>query len=144
MPLRSIPGLRPEIPQCSADLAPGAHYFHLAVIVTMIAVWMVQMSVYQIVGVPAMWNRFMSAGRSVPVAPLMFSAIVLWSALLWIVFSDVDFVLLYMLRMRMVEVSIMQVIFMPFVHYGCMSAIRTMLVGMAFMHLMFFGHMSAP
>jgi hypothetical protein len=80
-----------------------------AVIITVIAMRMMKVAVDQIVDVIAVRHRFVSAARPVHVACIMGTAGVAWRTLVRIFRAHLKFVLVYMIAMRMMQVTVMQV-----------------------------------
>jgi hypothetical protein len=113
------------------------------VVVTVIAVRMVQVAVDEIVDVIPMRHRFMAAPRSVNVARLVAAAA--RRALVRIFGAHFEPVLVYMIAVRMMQMPVMQIINMIVVLDGSMSAVRAML--MVVVSVMWFvagAHAEAP
>ncbi|APA90320.2 hypothetical protein BJG93_32410 (plasmid) [Paraburkholderia sprentiae WSM5005] len=97
-----------------------------AVVVAVIAVRMVQVAVDEIVDVIAMRHRFMAAPRSVNVARVMAAAA--RRALVRIFGAHFKPVLVYMIAVRVMQMTVMQLINMIVVLDRSMSAVRAMLM----------------
>jgi hypothetical protein len=91
-------------------------------VVAMIAMRMMQVTVDKVVDVIAVWYRFVSTARPVHVACIMSAAIVVRRTLIRVFRADLKFVLVDMIAMRMMQVTIMQVIDMS------VSAVRAVLM----------------
>lgn len=102
----------------------------LAVIVTMSAVGMVQMAIYQVVDMISMGDGLMAAGRAMSVCLLMSGAIVAWSASFGIRRIYLDTVVLYRIAVLMMQMTIVKVVRVTIVLHRYMAAVRAMLVGM--------------
>ncbi|KKW51202.1 hypothetical protein XB02_07375 [Pantoea ananatis] len=107
-----------------------------AVIVTMIPVRVVKMAIDQIIGMVTMRHSFMSAVRSMYMAWLMTAAMVVWRTQIWVSGIHEQHVLIYMVTMGMVEMPVMQIIYVIAVLNCCVTASCTML--MLMMCMMFF------
>ena len=112
-------------------------------IVTVIAVCMVEVTFHQVIGMVAVRNRFVSAIGPVFVSFLVSFAIVVRGTRCLVFSTYGDSVLVNMTSMRKVEVSIMQIVQVAVVLDGRMSAVRTMHVRVRFVNLMI-GHYSSP
>ena len=78
-----------------------------------------------------MGNCLVTAPGAVDMAGLMTPAAMVRSAAVGVVSGDVDHVLVDMIFMRMVEVTIVQVVDVPAVSHGGVPATRTVLVSVA-------------
>jgi hypothetical protein len=94
----------------SADLPCSRGCFHYPVIVAMIAMRMVEVAFHHVVGMAAVWNRFVSATGPVFVAVLVSAAIVIRGARFRVLPAHVDLVLVDVVAMWMVKVPIVDVI----------------------------------
>ncbi len=94
----------------------------------MVAVWMVQMAVNQIIDVIAVRHGFVPATGSVHMPWRVSGTCVTRRANVGVLGRDFDLVLVHMSRMHMVQMSIMQVIHMIAVLHRRMAAARPMLV----------------
>jgi hypothetical protein len=99
-----------------------------AVIITVIAMRMMEVAVDQIVDVIAVRHRFVSAVRPVNMARIMGAAMVARRTLIRIFRTDLKRVLVYMIAMRMMQVAIMQVIDMIAMFDGRVPAVRAVLM----------------
>jgi hypothetical protein len=97
-------------------------------VVAMIAMRMMQVTVDKVVDVIAVWYRFVSTARPVHVACIMSAAIVVRRTLIRVFRADLKFVLVDMIAMRMMQVTIMQVIDMIAVLDSSVSAVRAVLM----------------
>lgn len=104
--------------------------FQRAVVITMVAVRMVKVSVNQIINMITMRNCRMAAVRPVDVFGGVLFLSKTGSALVWIGVAYFDDVLIHMIAMRMVKMSVMQVVHMIAVPHGSVSTIWAMDVGM--------------
>jgi hypothetical protein len=102
--------------------------FDRAMVVAMIAMRMMQVTVDKVVDVIAVWYRFVSTARPVHVACIMSAAIVVRRTLIRVFRADLKFVLVDMIAMRMMQVTIMQVIDMIAVPDSSVSAVRAVLM----------------
>ena len=96
-----------------------------SVVVTFSALWMVKMAFDQIIGVVAMWNRFVPTSRGVLVLAGMASAIVVGLDGRRMLRVDCDHVLIDMILMSVMQVSIMKVVGMSFMLDRSVPTIRT-------------------
>jgi hypothetical protein len=96
------------------------------VVVAVIAVRMVQVAFDEIVDVIPMRHRFMTAPRSVNVARVVAPAA--RRALVRIFGTHFEPVLVYMIAVRVMQMTVMQVINMIVVRDRSMSAVRAMLM----------------
>jgi hypothetical protein len=90
--------------------------------VTSPAFGMVKMTLDQVVGVIAMWNRLVTASWTVSVISSMGPAIVAGGMRSGMACVDCNHVLIHMIFVRMVQVAIVQVVGVPFVLDGRMTA----------------------
>ncbi len=114
-----------------------------AVVVAVIAVRMVQVAVDEIVDVIPMRHRFMAAPRSVNVARLV--AATARRALVRIFGAHFELVLVYVIGVRMMQMTVMQIINVIVVLDRSMSTVRAMLV--VVLSVMWFvagAHVDAP
>lgn len=109
--------------------------FNRAVVVAVIAMWMVQVAVDEIVDVIPMRHRFMAAPRSVNVARVVAAAA--RCALVRIFRTHLEPVLVYMIAVRMMQMTVV---------LDCsMSTVRAMLmVVMSVMRFVAGAHAEAP
>jgi hypothetical protein len=109
-------------------------------IVAMVAMWMVEMTLYQVIDMIAVRNCFMATTGTVLVAFFMLSAIVPRSALCRIVSADRNLVLVHAIGFHVMQVSVVQVIHMIIVLHGCVTAIGAMYMRMHFMDCILWTH----
>ena len=102
-------------------------------IVTVISVWVMQMAVNDVVGMIAVRNRLMTACRTMLVITPMGTAIVRRRAIRGIVGVHLKNVFVNVISMRMVKMTVVQIIRMIAVLNHRMPAIRPMYVFMIFM-----------
>jgi hypothetical protein len=95
----------------------------------MLAMWMVQVPVNQIVHVITMRDRRMPARRAVDMPGLVTAAAVRRRAVGWIAGADLESVLLDRLGSLMVQVPVVQVVGVPVVHHRGVTAAGAMLMG---------------
>lgn len=98
------------------------------VVVAVVAVRMMEVAADAVVQVVAVGNCLVTAAGAVHMAGIMTAAAMIRGAAIGVVGGDVDHVLVDMISMRMVEVTIVQVVDMPAVPHGGVPAIRTVLV----------------
>jgi hypothetical protein len=86
-----------------------------AVIITVVAVYVMQMAIHEKIRVVSVWNGFMSAARAVAVTLVMASTGVLRTTLLWIRRADLDDMLVNVIAMnsRMTSWVCMSTVAMP-------------------------------
>ena len=94
----------------------------------MVAVRVMQMAIDEVVNVIAMRYRFMAATGAMNMTGFMTAAMVFRCAGIGIGRADCNDVLIYVIAMRMVQVTVVQVIDMPFMTKGGMAAVRAMLM----------------
>ena len=114
-----------------------------AVVVAVIAVRMVQVAVDEIVDVISMRHRFMAAPTSVNVARVVAAAA--RRALVRIFGAHFELMLVYMIAVRMMQMTVMQIINVIVVLDRSMSTVRAML--MVVVSVMWFvagAHVDAP
>lgn len=110
-------------------------YLNGPVVVTMVAVWVVQVALHQVVGVIAVGHRLVSAAGAVDMARLVPTTIVQWSTDSRIDAVDRQGVLVDVPKVRMMQMPFMKVIGMAFVYDGRMTTTGTMHVIVAGMYL---------
>jgi uncharacterized protein GlcG (DUF336 family) len=91
---------------------------------------MMQMAFYEIVDMIAMRHGLVSAVRTMDMAWLMASTVVIRRADVRVCLRHLDHVLVHMVTMRMVQMPIMQVVDMVAVPHGGVPAARAMRMGM--------------
>ena len=97
----------------------------------MVAMWMVQAAVDEIVGVIAMRNRFMAASRAVAMRRIMTAAAMFRAAAVRVGGTDFDDVLLEVPVIWVLQLPGIQVIQVPFVANRKMATAGTMHVRMS-------------
>jgi len=97
------------------------------VIVAVAVVDMVQAAVYQVVDVVAVGHGFMAAIRAVNVVGGVAGTLAM-GALVGIGGADVDDVLIHVIAMHVVQVAVMEIVDVPVMLDGGVTAIRPMLV----------------
>jgi hypothetical protein len=100
------------------------------VIVAVVAMLLVKMAGNAIIHVAAMRYRLVAAAGSVHMARLMPTATVVGGAAVGVRARDLDHVLVDMIFVRVVKVTIMQIVDMAIMVYGRMSAAARMLMRM--------------
>jgi hypothetical protein len=99
---------------------------HRTVIITVAAVGMVQVTVDEIVHMVAMRDRFMAAARAMDVSSIMSRAAMVGRATIRILVAHFNPVFIHMVRVRMVKMTIVEIIHMAAVPDGNMTAIGAM------------------
>jgi hypothetical protein len=99
-----------------------------AVVIAMVPVGMMEVAIDQVIDVIAVRYGFVPASRAVDVARVMGAAIVVRRTLIRVFCADLERVFVDVIAMRMVQMSIMQVIDVVAMPDGGMSAVCTMLV----------------
>lgn len=117
-----------------------AHQPQRPVIVTVIAMRMVQMAVHQVVDMVAMRNRFVSALRPVDMRLRMRATSMARRARIRILRRYFQRMLVDMIAMRAVQVPVMDVIHMIVVHDGGVSAAFAVHMRMGFVDGVFRAH----
>lgn len=107
----------------------GSRDFDRAVIVTVVAVRVMQVAVDQIIDVVAVRHRFMPATRSVHVASFVPGTTMVRCAAVGITLRYFNHMLIDMVAMRMMQMTVVKVINVVTVAKGRMPATGTMLVG---------------
>jgi hypothetical protein len=110
----------------------------------MVAMWMVEMALYKVIHMIAMWNCFMTAIGSVRMAFFVLSAVVCRRALCRISSADGNLVLVHTIGLDVMQVSIVKVIHVIVVLHGCVTAIGTMYMRMHFMDFVLCSHPESP
>lgn len=83
-------------------------------------------AVDEVIDMIAVWHWFVPAAWAVDVPSLMATAV--WRTLVWIFCADLDLVFVYMIAMRMVQMAIVQVIYVIIMLDCGVSAARAMLM----------------
>jgi hypothetical protein len=114
-------------------------------VIAVIAMWMMQVAVHQIVDVIAMRNRFVSATRAVHVIWRVAAAVMGGRASVRVFCAYLKSVLVDMIAMRMVQMAIMQVVDVVAMPDGRVPAARAVLVVvMGMMGFIAGAHVDAP
>jgi hypothetical protein len=101
------------------------------VVVAVVAVRMMEVAADAVVQVVAVGNCLVTAAGAVDVAGFMTAAAMIRGAAIGIVAGDVDHVLVDMIFVRVVEVTIMQIVDMAAMPHGGVPATRTVSVSVA-------------
>jgi len=116
-----------------------------AVVVAMITMGMMKVAIDQVIDVVAVRYGLVPASRTMNVARIMAAAIVVGRTLIRVFRADFERVFVHMIAMRMVQMSIMQIIDMVAMPDGGMSAVGAMLmVVMGVMGFVAGAHAYAP
>jgi hypothetical protein len=99
------------------------------VIIAVVAVRVMQMAANAVVDVVAVRDRFVATARAVHMTRRMATATVIRLAAVGILARDLDHVLVDVTLMRMVKMSIVQIVDVPGMAHGGVAAARAMLVG---------------
>jgi hypothetical protein len=100
------------------------------VIVAVIAMWMVEMTIDEVIDVIAMRHGLMSTSRPMHMSGLMTTAPVIWRAPIWVFRAHLDRVLLDDIARLMMQMPVMQVVDMTAVLHRDMAAAYAVLVRM--------------
>jgi hypothetical protein len=92
---------------------------------------MMQVPVHQVIDMVAVRDGLMAACRTVHMAFLVGSAVVIGRAILGIPSAHVNLVVVHVIAVSMMQVAIVKVIRMTVVFYRCMPAVRAMFVSMS-------------
>ncbi|MEX3690629.1 hypothetical protein AB3X91_16100 [Paraburkholderia sp. BR14263] len=95
-------------------------------VIAVVAVRVVEMAVDQIIDVIAMRYRFVSAARAVDVARFMATAV--GCAFVRILCADLDPVFVDVIAVRMMQMAVMQIVYVVAMPDGGVSAARAMLM----------------
>jgi hypothetical protein len=105
-------------------------------VVTVVAVRMMQVAIHQVVRVIAVWHGFVAALGSMPVAIIVTAAAVVRRALRRIVPAYLETVLVHMTIVHVVQMPIVEVVRVAVVEYGGMTAVRAVLMRVTFVCVM--------
>jgi len=105
---------------------------------------MVEVTVYEVVGMVAVRNRLVSAIGPVSMALLVPAAIVVRGTGCRVFPAHTDLMLVNMITVRVVEVPIVKIVLMAVVPHGRMSAVRTVRVSVRFVNFMIGTHFISP
>jgi hypothetical protein len=111
-------------------LCPNSGGSQRTVVVAVIAVLVMKVATDAVVDMIPVRNCLMTAARAVDMARVVTAAAVVRRAAVGVFARDVDYVLVDMTLVRVVEVTIVQIVDMAAVAYGWVAATRAMLVGM--------------
>jgi hypothetical protein len=110
------------------------HDLHVAMMVTVVAVRVVQLAIHQVVHVVAVGDRLVAAAGSVPVL-LIVAVAEAGGAAIRIRGAHLDAVLVDVVAVRVVETAVMQVVGVAIVADCRVAAIRTVLMRVSFVYL---------
>ena len=113
----------------------GSHHGDGAVIIAMVAVHVMQVTVHQIVHMIAVRNGFVTTAGSMCMTRIVATALVRRRACIRVGLGDGDGVLIRMVLVRVMQVPIVQVIGVPVVLDGLMTASRSVDVVVRIMDL---------
>ena len=116
------------------------HNGHLAVIVAMIAVRMVQVTIYQVVDVIAVRDSFMSAVIAMLVICVVTITLMTVGAVRWILCVYLQLVLVNMTFVRRVKMAVVEVVHMVVVFNGSVTAVLAVFVRVVRVNNMFGRH----
>lgn len=88
-----------------------------------------------VVNMIPVWQLQVSTRRTVDVLCSVVSTLVLWSAIRWITRTDRDHVFVHVVTVDIMQMPIVQIVDMIAVLDGCMSAILSVVMTVAFVHL---------
>ena len=123
----------------------GCQGCYRSVIITMIVVRVMEVSIDQVVDVLTMGHCFMTTARPVYMPLRMTCALVFRRASLRIGPCYVNYMFIDVVPVRVVQVSIVQIVDMPIMHDTYMAALRAMRMGMIFVLWQgTIGHLRSP
>lgn len=128
----------------SAPHVNQPHHLHSPVVVAVIIVRVVQTITDEVVGVVAMRNRLMAAAGAVLVPLAVYSTGVVGGAVVGVLRADLQAVLLDPLSARVVEMPIVQVVYVPIVFDGGVPTPVAVAVGVSFVAVLGADHEIAP
>ena len=97
-------------------------------IVTVAVVRMVQVTIYKIVDMIAMRDRFVAATRAMDVSSIMSGAAMVGRAAIWVVVAHLNAMFVHVICVRMVKMAIVEIIHVVAMPNGDVAAIRSMYV----------------
>jgi hypothetical protein len=103
---------------------------HGAVIIAVIAMGMVQASIDQIINVAPVGNRLMPTARAMSMRLLVSGGAMLWVAPIGIGRADLDHVFSYMAVFNVLQMSLVQIVHVPFMLNRDMATVRAVHVGL--------------
>lgn len=92
--------------------------------------WMVQMTIDEVVHMIAVRHCFVTATRAMYMPWFMAAAYVLGGARVWVRSRDGNDVFVNVIAVRMVQMTIVQIVDVPFVNHGDMATVRAVLMVM--------------
>jgi len=102
------------------------HFVQGAVVVTVVAMWVMQMTIHEVVDVVAVRDRIMAAAGAMHVRLIVPTAIVVRRAPIGIGRRHFDHMLVHVVTMRMVQMPVVEIVHMVAVPYRRMPARRAM------------------
>ena len=78
------------------------------VIVAVLAMWVVEMTIDEVIDVIAMWHGLMATSRPMHMSRLMTSAAVIWRAPIWVFCAHRYHMFFHVILVRMMEMAIMR------------------------------------
>ena len=99
---------------------------HRTMVITVIAMGMMQMAVDEIVDMIAVRNRFVAAARAMNVSCVMSGTAMVWRASVRILVAHFNPVFIHMIGVRMVKMAVVEIIQMVAVPDGNVAAARSM------------------
>jgi hypothetical protein len=109
-------------------------------VITMAIVLMVQVAIDQVVDVVTMGNGFMATSRTVDMVSCMAAAIVTLRTISRVLGADFNDMLIDMTLVRVMKMTVMQVVDMVAMTHCSMSAVGAVLMVMVFVSNAFFFH----
>jgi len=106
----------------------------------MVSMGMVQMAVHQIIGVIAVRHGLVAASRPMPVIAIVTRTAMLGRAAVRVLCAHGDHMLVDMIAVRVVQVSVVEIVDVTVMSYGRMAAPWTMLMGVILVNRMIVGH----
>lgn len=113
----------------------STQYVDRTMIVAMIAMRVMQMAVNQIIDVVPMGYRFMTTSWAVYMSGFMTIALMAWCALVRCGVGNLNHMFVDMILVRMMQMTIMKIVDMAIVVYGCMPAVGAVLMFVVWMLL---------
>jgi hypothetical protein len=109
-------------------------------VVTVVAVWVMQMSIHQIINMVAMRHRRVSATRAVNVIRRVCCTLMCGCASIRIFGAHFNHVFIHMVTMHMVQVAVMQIIYVIVMLDSDMATVFSVLVRVIGVLMTRFGH----
>jgi hypothetical protein len=114
-------------------------------VVAMIAMRMVEFTGNQVVGMIAVWNRLVPTIWTMAMPGFMlFPKLLTFGAAVWIGVAHLNDMLIEMVAMKVMEMTIVEIVDMPLMIDGGMAAVRAMLMGMVDVNVVLAGHCVPP